>query len=214
MNERRKKIYDSFISALKKGDYDAVISLLIDEVGFLLKNDRQLLINLVRESGGKISDNISDNDLALKITYGLLNKYKPFIEKLSKAILKPDRYNADGASVAMNVVSDPTTALADGITKGIGAIGKGIGKAKYGKATEKAKKEAEQVRKRTEAIRIAKEMIQKKEEAKIDAMIVQSESNLQEEKKKEEKKLLIITGSGILISATIFLIYKLTAKSE
>jgi hypothetical protein len=214
MNGRKREIQNSFISALKKQDYDVVISLLIEEVGFILKNDRQLLINIIRESGGRISDSISDDDLALKVTYGLLNKNRAFIEKLSRAILKPEHTNADGAKVAADVISSPDTALADGISKGIGAIGKGVGRAAYGKKTDKARKESEEIRKRAEAIKLAKEIVRRREEAKIDAMIVQSESNLQAEKEKEKKKIPYILGAGIIISASIFLIYKLSSSSE
>ena len=72
MNEVQKKLYAKFQSALKKGDKKNLNNLLFEQVGVLLNTNRDGLIAAIRESGGKVESNVSDRDLAQKISLGIV----------------------------------------------------------------------------------------------------------------------------------------------
>lgn len=222
MNGRQKLLYDKFNSALKSQNYNAVISILVSETGNLLKTKKQALIDAIRSSGGSLSDDISDAELAKMISAGLMNNYQPFIDILVRMIFEENSYsNASGSGagakaggVVMDAVQDPTGALATGISKGIGALGSVISKKIYGKGTKEAKEEAERQAKRKKALEIANELLQKKEDAKTQAMILASESELEESKKKHSNRIKIIVGGGVASCLVILAAYVLSKRNN
>jgi outer membrane lipoprotein SlyB len=222
MNGRQKLLYDKFNSAIKSGNYNAVISILVAETRNLLKTKKQDLIDAIRSSGGSLSDDISDADLAKMISAGLVNNYQPFIDILVRMIFEEGAYsNASGSGagakaggIVMDAVQDPTGALATGISKGIGALGGVISNKLYGKGTKEAKAEIEKQLKRKKALEIANALIQKKEDAKTQAKIIASESELEESKKKHSKKIKIIVGGGIASCLVILAAYVLSKRNN
>jgi len=202
MNEDKKRLFNLFQSALKKGDYHSVIKLLVGQIGVLLKTDKQGLINIIKKAGGSIDSKISDEELAQKLSYGLLNKNEIFISELVKLIFKGNSYQNDDASkMALGGVTDPVGLLANGISSGIGALGERAAKKKYGKEIIKLKQESESIDKRTQALRIAQKILVERDLVKAGNYVISQEAQLQIEKKKEKEKTnKIIAGSLGLVS--------------
>lgn len=206
MDAQKKKLFKLFQEAIKKGDNEALSKLLIGQLGILLGTNKRELIELVKESGGKISDSISDKELAEKIAFGLLNKNQFFIDGLIKMVFGEAKFSNAGGLI------DPVDYLAKGITFGIGAIGEGIANKKYGGQIRAAKKGEEKINKRNQALAIAAEILNKKESRKATAFVLTEEERLQAEKKKEEGKTNLIIYSAIALTIGFIVVFKIAQR--
>ena len=213
MVEAKKKLYSEIQSAIKADDYDIVIGILVEQVGWLLKNNKKGLIQAVREAGGNAADNISDADLAKMVSNALLNKHKPFIEKLLTLIFE-DGYSNDAASTVSSLVSAGGTVAgaienpADVSAQGITAIGDAIINLQFGKATAKAQKDLDAETKRAKAYELASQIIAKKDEAKLGTTLSAEDTQIEAAKQKNYMQIGFIVGGTLILSLIIWAAYK------
>ena len=197
MGTEQQKLLDSLQSAVRSDNYDLVINVLIGEVGFLLKNDKKGLIKAVREAGGSAEDNISDADLAKMVSYALINKHKPFIDRLLELILKEENsYH--------NIDSDLGSVAAAGIS----AIGTAIVNAQYGNQISNAQKNLNGKTKEEQALELASKIIAKKDTAKLKVSLSQTDSAVLTEQQKNYVQVGLIFGGTFIISLIIWVAYK------
>ena len=197
MGAEQQKLFDSLQSAVRSNNYDLVINVLIGEVGFLLKNDKKGLIKSVREAGGNAGDNISDADLAKMVSYALINKHKPFIDRLLELILKEENsYH--------NIDSDVGSVAAAGIS----AIGSAIVNAQYGNQISNAEKNLNGETKEEQALELANKIIAKKDTAKLKVSLSQTDAAVLVEQQKNYAQVGLIFGGTFIISLIIWIAYK------
>ena len=203
MNEVQKKLYAKFQSALKKGDKKNLNNLLFEQVGVLLNTNRDGLIAAIRESGGKVESNVSDRDLAQKISLGIISKNEKFINKILFLTF------ADADSLRYSQI---VGVLSEGISQGIGAIGNKIAEKKYGGDIRKAKAEEDVEARRNNALKLTNILLQKKKENQLVGQVYQEAEVIKSEQAEMKKKTYLIIGGGVAFAVVILIVFSISNR--
>ena len=121
MQNVKHNFKENILSAIKAGDHERVIKLLLEEVGKVMAKDKLALIRAVRESGKEIPDNISAESLAKVISSGIENNNQKFLTKRIETLLLVDQKysNSDIGEIVGgvgNIVQGIGMATAAGLT--------------------------------------------------------------------------------------------------
>lgn len=197
MNQEQKKLLNDLNSAIKSDNYDFVIEVLTKEVGTLLLKNKKGLISVIKESGGKVDDDIKDTDLAKMIAYALLNRNKLFINNLIQLIFdEKNEYLNDNVSKY--------------VSTGISAIGNAISDAQFGKATKEANADLDRKTKDKQALELVTKFLEKKDEEKLQANLQAKQTDINTQVSKNYAKAVMILGSTLILTLVILGIYKAT----
>lgn len=201
MNENQKKIYAKFQLALKQGDKKALNELLFEQIGYLLNTNRDGLIAAIRECGGKVDSNVSDRDLAQKISLGIISKNENFIKKILMLVF------ADADSLKYSQI---TGLIAEGVATGIGAIGRAVAEKKYGGDIKQAQSQEDEISRRNKALKLTNYLLQKKKDKQIKGQVAQEFEVIKSEQEKKKQKTNLIISGGIAFAVLILFIYKIS----
>jgi len=190
--------------AIKSGENNKVLEILMKEVGQVMARNKQALVEVVKKSGKDISDSISDKDLARIISSGVIAENKTFLNNLVSLLIIENQkfYTVDLAGIGSIVQG------AGGI---VGGISNAVAAGKTAAANKAAAKEGTKTAKEaTEQAKLA--LAQSSLIAKANAET--SKGTLETERFKAETSAKTITniaiGLGVVVTIGLigFFVYK------
>lgn len=206
MNYQQHDFDKNIKSALKAGDNDAVYAMLVGEIGNLLLNNKLALVQAVRKSGKKISDDISDKELSEIISAGIINKYDIFLKNLLEAIyLEKAKYsNVLGAAI--------------GAFGQLGsAIATSVGQTKQAKESTKQAKEGTkqaEVGLRGQKFDLAKDIFASKNALQAAKLQAETEKIKSQSGVKKAVTISLAFGGVAIIGIVAFIIYKRNQSAQ
>lgn len=209
MQYEQHDFQQNITGALKAGDSEKVVEILMKEVGRVLALDKKALIQVVRKSGKDLPDNIDDKGLLRVITSGLLNQNKAFLNNLIELLIIENQkyFNVDLLGIGSVVQGAGSLAQAiGGSIANVKAAKAGVVSAKEGtKQAQEATKQAQQ-----NMMGMAFQSKNSLEAARLEAETRRLEAG---EKTKTAIKITAILGGVIALSVIGFIIYKSTQRS-
>lgn len=187
--------------AIKAGDSNKVIEILMSEVGRVLATDKPALIQAVKKSGKDLPDNIDDKALLRVITSGILNQNKTFLNNLTQTLLleSQEYSNVDIGGILGGI---------GGITQGIGnAVSTSVAAKEGTKSAKEGTKQAQEATKQAQQAMMGQALASKNQLdiARLEAETRRTESG---ERTKLVIKVTAILGGVAILGIIGFVIYK------
>ena len=206
MNYQQHDFDKNIKSALKAGDNDAVYAMLVGEIGNLLLKNKSALVQAVRKSGKKISDDISDKELSEIISAGIINKYDIFIKNLLEAIYLEKAKYSNVIGAAIGAVGQLGSSIAS-------AVGASVQSKQQTKQAKEGTKQAE-VGLKGQRIDLAKDIFASKNALQAAKLQAETEKFKSQSGVKTAVTISLAFGGVAIIGIVAFIIYKRNQSAQ
>lgn len=202
IDRTQQQFYTEINDAIKNQDSKGVLTILTEEIGDLLANNRNELIAILRKRGFNVSESTTDEYIANLVADLLIKKNKEFTEDLVNTIAKTK-------SEYSNIIGL--------IARGIGAVVEGIANAFTADTRKRAERDVAEEKVRTSKefyrgarVNLATNILGAKKKVEETKLLVEARKVTELGKARDRRRIAFI-ASGVFVFGVLF--YLITKRN-